>query len=288
MRSVPPQPFLKWVGGKRALLDQIRPFVSAWREENPKGRYFEPFIGAGAVFFDLDPSVKKYGNDFNADLIEVYEVIRDNPKGLLRELKKHVNTPEHFYEVRGWDRRPNFQNRSPVSRAARFIYLNRTCFNGLYRVNRSGYFNVPFGNYKSPNYLNPENILSVSEFLNLNPKPKFYSGDYRKCTSNARQGDFVYLDPPYDPISNTSSFTSYSNEGFGKDDQKDLRDEALRLTEIGATVLLSNSDTEFVRDIYSISNKFQIVSVKIHRGVGASAASRGITNELLIRNLEAK
>lgn len=279
-----PSPFLKWVGGKRALLPKILPVVEQWRVSNPNGRYFEPFVGAGAVLFNVDPNLKKFANDYNHRLIEVYKVIKNDPKGLINELEKHRNEPDYFYQVREWDRLPSWDKRTSVEVAARFIFLNKTCFNGLYRENRNGKFNVPFGNYKNPRIVDIENIMSVSRFLNSSPKTSLTSGDYRECTKKAKTGDFVYFDPPYDPVSKTSSFTAYVGNGFAWKDQVELRDEATRLVNLGIKVLLSNSNTKRVRKIYQETGLFKINTVEIHRGISSKNETRGVVKELLIES----
>jgi DNA adenine methylase len=275
-----PDPFLKWAGGKRALLPKILPRIPDF-----DGRYFEPFLGAGAVFFSIDADRPKVINDFNSDLIETYRVIRDQLPALIKELSSHENSKEHFLEVRAWDRQPNFGKLSPIKKAARFIYLNKTCFNGLYRVNSDGFFNVPFGNYKRPNYLDTENLEAVSNFLKGNVEMSV--GSYLDSTRNATKQDFVYFDPPYDPISSTSSFVSYQNAGFGKQDQTDLRDEVLRLTRKGVPVLLSNSSTPFIRSLYGDKGIFKIEVVSVNRAISASAEGRKPVSEVLINNFGA-
>ena len=212
MTIQPVRPFLKWAGGKRALLPEILPRVPMFT-----GMYIEPFLGAGAVMFAMPRETPKIVNDFNIDLIETYEMIRDFPDDIIRNLRKHQNTKEHFLAVRSWDRNEDFVGRDPVERAARFIYLNRTCFNGLYRVNSKGQFNVPFGNYVNPDLVMAKTILDASSFLSAKSQQgksvvELTSGDYRIATSKAKAGDFVYLDPPYDPISVTSSFVAYQLE----------------------------------------------------------------------------
>lgn len=282
-----PQPFLKWAGGKRALLPEIKSRIPGFR-----GKYIEPFLGAGAVCLSQPKEQNKLVNDFNSDLIEVYLIIRDRPKELLQELRSHINSQEHFLEVRSWDRSPEFKKETtPIQRAARFIYLNKTCFNGLYRVNSKGFFNVPFGHYKKPNFINEHNILAVSRFLNFQVgqgyATEFLSGDYRQATAKAVMGDFVYLDPPYDPVSETSSFVAYQQSGFGRQDQIDLRDELIRLTNKGVPVLLSNSDTEFIESLYSAVECFEIDRVYVNRAISAKATTRGKIQEVLINNFNA-
>lgn len=273
-----PSPFLKWAGGKRGLLHEILPVIPDFT-----GRYIEPFLGAGAVLFAVDFD-KALVNDFNENLIEVYEVIKSEPEKLIKALKKHVNDKEHFLSVRAWDRAPGFSDRTPVERAARFIYLNKTGFNGLYRVNSQGFFNVPFGGQKNPDFIAEDNIRHVSQYLK---NVSFTSGDYRHATKKAKPGDFVYLDPPYDPISATASFVAYNESGFGKADQEELRDEVVRLTKLGVPVLLSNSDTPFIRDLYADKKLFRIRSVEVRRAISAKASSRGMIGEVLVDNYAA-
>lgn len=275
-----PEPFLKWAGGKRALLSKILPKIPTF-----EGRYFEPFLGAGAVFFSMETSKVKVVNDFNSELVETYRVIRDKLPALLRELHTHENSKEHFLTVREWDRKPDFQRLSAVKRAARFIYLNKTCFNGLYRVNSQGFFNVPFGNYKRPNFLDVENLTAVSLFLRNNVE--LSAGNYLESTKKATNKDFVYFDPPYDPVSATSSFVAYQDAGFSRDDQAQLRDEVLRLTEKGVPVLLSNSSTPFIRSLYGDKNLFKIDTVSVNRAISASTAGRKPVNEVLVNNYRA-
>lgn len=282
-RQKAPQPFLKWAGGKRSVLPEILPLIPSF-----PGKYIEPFVGAGAVFFSLDEQIPKVANDFNADLIEVYEVIRDHPSALVKELATHVNNQDHFLKIRAWDRASNFRSLSPIVRAARFIYLNKTCFNGLYRVNRDGYFNVPFGKQENPEFIAKENLVAVSEFLNVQSRDgsraTFLSGDYREATALAEPGDFIYFDPPYDPISTSSSFVAYQKTGFTRTNQQELRDEAIRLTNLGIPILLSNSDTEFIRQTYADSKIFEIKPILVTRAISASSSSRGKIGELLITN----
>lgn len=262
------------------MLPEILPKIPRF-----SGRYFEPFLGAGAVLFSMDFEKKKVVNDFNPDLIETYVVIRDNLPALLKELRKHENSKEHFLAVRAWDRTAGFQSLSPIKRAARFIYLNKTCFNGLYRVNSQGHFNVPFGNYKRPNYLDIENLTAVSKFLRGNVELSV--GSYLQSTKKASKKDFVYFDPPYDPVSPTSSFVAYQDAGFTKEDQAQLRDEAIRLTEKGVPILLSNSSTPFILSLYGDKSVFKIDTVSVNRVISASSAGRKPVSEVLVNNFSA-
>ncbi|MEM6613548.1 MAG: DNA adenine methylase [Cyanobacteria bacterium P01_C01_bin.72] len=272
------QPFLKWAGGKRQLLPAIKEYL-------PKkfGQYYEPFIGAGAVLFSLQPK-KSIINDTNSELINCYLTIKDNPEELLDLCQEHRanNSKEYFYLLREQDRRDDFKDRSPLERAARIIYLNKTCFNGLFRVNSSGQFNVPYGNYANPVIADPAVIRSVSAYLNQRDV-RILEGDFAKAVSTARKGAFIYFDPPYHPISDTSSFTGYSVNGFGEAEQIRLKELCDKLTERGCQVLVSNSSADLIRDIY-LDPKYEIVEVKATRAINAVASRRGRINELLIHN----
>ncbi|MCP1357222.1 DNA adenine methylase [Aneurinibacillus migulanus] len=275
------QPFLKWAGGKRQLLPEIRKYI-------PKHftHYYEPFIGAGAVLFDLKPHNATI-NDVNAELINVYNVIRTDVDNLVRDLQKHQNNPEYFYEIRALDRTEAYHHLSPLQRASRLIYLNKTCYNGLFRVNSKGQFNVPFGKYKNPSIVNEDVLRVVSDYLNNN-HVTILNEDFEEAVQNAGEGDLVYFDPPYDPVSETSSFTSYSNEVFTRDDQTRLRDLYLELHKRGCYVLLSNSDTPFINEIYQelhTSNpEICIKKVQASRAINSQGAKRGKINEVLVVN----
>ncbi|MGK0390699.1 MAG: DNA adenine methylase [Maribacter sp.] len=269
-------PFLKWVGGKRQLMPTIQGYV-------PKNisTYYEPFIGGGAVLFHLQPK-KAVINDFNEELTNVYQVIKENPNELIEDLKKHKNESDYFYEVRAWDRNENYQNLSKIERASRIIYLNKTCFNGLYRVNNSGEFNSPFGSYKNPNIVNDRTIIAVSNYLNNNDI-KILNGDFEDTLKGIRKGAFVYFDPPYDPLSKSSNFTGYVKGGFNDDAQIRLRDLCNKLNKKGIKFLLSNSATPFIEDLYS---NYNINYVKANRSINSNAKKRGEITEVLIKNYE--
>jgi DNA adenine methylase len=272
------QPFLKWAGGKRQLLPEIRKLI-------PKKirRYYEPFIGGGAVLFGIQPKQATV-NDFNSELINCYQVIKDQPEELLEVIGQHQNTSEHFYHIRELDRTDKFKNMSPVQKAARILYLNKTCFNGLFRVNSQGQFNVPFGNYKDPVFADPAVIRAVSRYLN-NAEILFSVGDFADAVASTQQNDFVYFDPPYDPVSDTASFTGYSMNGFSKDEQQRLKKVCDSLTQQGVQLLLSNSDTPFIQELYGQGNYF-IKVVEARRNINAVGAGRGRVNELLISNYD--
>ncbi len=206
-------PVVKWVGGKRQLLDVLTPLL-------PKHiiSYYEPFVGGGAMLFNLQPK-KAYVNDINNDLICVYTVIRSDVDKLIDKLSEYKNESEFFYSVRDLDRdKEKYAALSDVQKAARILYLNKTCYNGLYRVNNAGEFNSPFGNYKNPNIVNAPVLRAVSSYLN-SADVHLSSLDYSEVLKNVPKGAFVYLDPPYDPVSSTSNFTGYSKGGFSQDEQ---------------------------------------------------------------------
>lgn len=270
-------PVLKWVGGKRQLLDTLRPLL-------PKSmsKYCEPFIGGGAMLFDLQPK-KALVNDINSDLILVYTVIRDSVDELIQRLEQFENTSDMFYAVRDWDRdRERYEALSDVERAARIIYLNKTCYNGLYRVNNAGEFNSPFGNYKNPNIVNAPVLRAVNVYFN-SAEISFSTVDYAELLQTVRRGTFVYLDPPYDPVSDTSSFTGYARGGFTRDDQIRLRECCDELNRRGVRFMLSNSATDFIREQYAAYN---ITTVRAKRAINSVGSRRGDVDEVVVRNYE--
>ncbi len=273
-KNVMISPILKWVGGKRQLLSEIIPLIN-----KNCSTYVEPFVGGGAVFFDLQPK-KAIINDYNAELINVYTVVRDNVGALIKALEKHNenNSEEYFYEVRGLDRTEAFKTMSNVEKAARIIYLNKTCFNGLYRVNAAGQFNSPYGKYKNPNIVNATTLKAMSKYLNSG-KIDIRQGDYKDVLKGLRKGAFVYLDPPYMPISTSSSFTGYTENGFSYDKQKELRDECDKLHKKGIAFLQSNSDCPEIRELYK---DYDIITVQARRSINSNAKKRGEINEVLI------
>lgn len=276
-KNVLVSPVLKWVGGKRQLLDTLVPLVP----KNYK-TYCEPFVGGGALLFKLQPQAAIV-NDINADLINVYEVIRDDVADLISILETHQNTSTHFYEVRDWDRDRDFYSKlSKVEKAARTIYLNKTCFNGLFRVNNAGEFNSPFGNYRNPNIVNAPVLKALNVYFN-SANIEFSSGDYKGVLDRLPKNSFVYLDPPYDPVSSTSNFTGYAKGGFDRGEQIRLRECCDRLNERGIKFMLSNSATDFIKEQYAAYN---ITIVKAKRAVNSVAAKRGDVEEVIVRNYE--
>lgn len=271
-------PFVKWVGGKRQIMSSITKLMP----KNIKDyKYIEPFIGGGAVLFHLQP---KNGiiNDFNEELINTYQVIKNNLDELIEDLKTHENTSEYFYDIRSLDREDNFEELSKVKRASRVLYLNKTCFNGLYRVNNAGEFNAPFGRYKNPNIVNEPTLKAVSNYLNSN-NVKILTGDYSEALKLADENSFVYLDPPYHPISEGSNFTGYVQGGFNMYDQVDLRVACDELNKKGIKFLLSNSASPFILDQYK---GYNIEIVKAKRAINSNGSKRGDVDEVLIRNYE--
>jgi len=277
-----PKPFLKWAGGKRALLDEILPELKLSR-----GSYFEPFIGAGAVLLALPEETPKFANDLNSELINAWSVIRDSPAELIRTLEGFDHSKSTFLKVRGLDRSPFWlANSSFVERAARTIYLNRTCFNGLYRVNSKGQFNVPFGSYKRPDFVNAANIRAVSSFLNAGPGQlpmvTFSSTDFAEAVQAASAGDIVYFDPPYAPVSETASFVSYTSGGFSSSEQERLRELSVQLVGRGVRVLISNAHVESIEKLYSGVRGFSMRIVRAPRSIAANGKNRASVGEFLI------
>jgi DNA adenine methylase len=271
------QPFLKWAGGKRQLLAEIRKYTP-----QKFNRYFEPFLGGGAVLLDLQPK-QAFVNDANAELINLYKVVKTAPAELIEDAKKHQNTAKYFYDLRSQDREKGFGDQSAVERASRIIFLNKTCFNGLFRVNSQGQFNVPFGNYANPVIADEAVIKAVSRYLN-EAQVEIMNCDFEQAVSEARKSDFVYLDPPYDPISDTSSFTGYSLGNFGRNEQQRLKNVCDDLTERQCKVIQSNSATDFVRELYGDSAHYALIEVEANRNINSIGAGRGKISELLILN----
>lgn len=265
-------PIVKWVGGKRQLMFELL-------KNMPQiyNRYFEPFIGGGALFFELQPE-QAYISDMNEELINLYQVVRDNVDELITDLKKHDISKEYFMEIRNIDRTEDYENWSSIQKASRFIYLNRTCFNGMYRVNSKGEFNVPFGHYKNPRIVDKNNLTNCS---NLLQRTEIRHADFSEILTKVQEGDFVYFDPPYVPLSETSSFTSYTKDGFDIDMQFKLRDVCDELDSIGVKFLLSNSDTKLVNELYE---NYNIKKVFASRQINANADGRGKITEVLVRN----
>jgi len=272
-----PHPFLKWAGGKRQLISQF----SHYFPTNFK-KYIEPFIGGGAIFFYLLPKAAIL-IDNNEALINCYSVIQNNVSELIESLKKHKNEKLYYYKIRDIDRNPDeFAKLTKVERASRTIYLNRCCYNGLYRVNSKGQFNVPFGRYRNPKICDKENLKAVSKAL-INVK--LIKSSFEKCLEFAEKGDFIYFDPPYQPLSETANFTSYTKENFGKESQAKLFEVFKECDERGCKLMLSNSYNEFILDLYK---DFEIKTVSAKRAINSDATKRGCIKEVLILNYRKK
>ncbi|WP_438341360.1 DNA adenine methylase [Mycoplasma sp. 3341] len=272
------RPILKWVGGKRQLLDEISRLIP------PKFNwYLEPFVGGAAVLLAILPN-KAIINDLNKDLLNICITVKTQSYELLELLKKHQsnNSKEYFYYLRNQDRDSDFRQKDFLFKASRLIYLNKTCFNGLYRVNKQGHFNSPYGYYKNPNIANKESILELSSYLNEN-HIEIFCRDYKEVLKVARNGDFVYLDPPYMPISKSSSFTNYTKEGFTKQQQIELKEECDKLHSRGVKFLLSNSDHELIRELFK---EYKIKAIQAKRLINSVATKRGKVNEVLIWNYD--
>ncbi|GHV77770.1 modification methylase [Spirochaetia bacterium] len=238
-------------------------------------------MGAGAVFFELQPK-RAIINDFNTQLILTYRVIKDTVEELIRVLKHYKNDEESFYEIRNLDRNTiRFNTLTPVEKAARLIFLNKTCFNGLYRVNSQGHFNVPYGRYKNPAICEEIVLRHISDYLNTN-EINMLNEDFENALINAGEKSFVYLDPPYHSPDKTN-FTGYQADGFGEEEQERLRNVIIKMTNRGAKCLLSNADTEYIRELYD-HDYFDIISVQAKRAINSDSAGRGNVNEVLIKN----
>ena len=273
-------PFIKWVGGKRGLLNQILPLFP--KEFN---NYYEPFVGSGAVFFKLFSrralkNKKVVLSDINAELINSYNIVKNNPFELINQLEiyKEQHSKEFYYQIRELDRKEDYNKLSSLEKAIRFIYLNKTCFNGLYRVNKKGYFNTPIGSYKNPNIADHNMILSASEALQ-NVTIKHQS--FKEVLKEAKKDDLVYFDPPYYPLNDTSNFTSYDSNCFLEDEQFELFELFEKLSAMGVKVVQSNSDTEFIKDLYK---NYDIQIVNANRFINSKSNGRGKITEVLIRN----
>ncbi|NTW01859.1 MAG: DNA adenine methylase [Oscillochloris sp.] len=279
---MPARPFLKWAGGKGQLLPEL-----TRRMPSRFARYHEPFVGGGAFFFNLWNSGRLVRggvlSDYNRELIACYQTVRDHAAELITALlehKLHARDRDYFYEIRSWDRQPDFEQRSQVAKAARMIFLNRTCYNGLYRLNNKGKFNAPFGYYKNPLIVDVDNMHEVSRALQ---DVELRSGDFADVLERAEPGDFVYFDPPYAPLSPTASFTHYTGRGFGEDQQLRLADIFRQLAERGCYVMLSNSSTELTRELYNPTAIPGLCDqiVRASRKINCDGTKRGFVDELI-------
>ena len=270
-------PFVKWAGGKGSLVRHLLPLVP-----RPLANYYEPFLGGGAIFLAVcarDTRFKAFLSDTNPELINAYKMVKSRPSDLIRSLsnlrrryKSAPNKEDFYYEIRAWE--PT----GSIERAARFIFLNKTCYNGLYRVNPKGEFNVPFGHHMNPKIFNENNVVGVSKALR-ETRAVLRTIDYRKATTECQKGDFVYFDPPYHPSSETSSFTDYTAKGFGEEDQKELSRVFAHLVNRGCRVLLSNSNTRLVRELY---DDFTRKHILVNRPINSVGTGRTGFKELIV------
>jgi len=276
---VTPKPFVKWAGGKRQLIPILN-------ENLPKtfGTYFEPFLGGGALLFNMltERNDQKCSiSDLNSDLVLSYTAIRDKIDDLIISLKNHEknyqkNSKEYYYSIR------ESNPRSEIEKTSRLIFLNRTCFNGLYRVNSKGKFNVPLGKYTNPNIVNEENLRSVSNILRSS-RVSIKCRDFEAILRDAKKNDLVYFDPPYQPVSDTANFTSYTNKDFTYDDLNRLVELCMKLDSKGCKVLLSNSNSQEVTDMFA-TNPWKIFKIKANRSINSNSKKRTGHFELLIKN----
>lgn len=266
------RPFLKWAGGKTQLLPELM-----HRIPEEFNNYYEPFCGRGALFYELQP-VKAYISDINEELINSYIIVRDKVEDLIKSLSKHVYESNYFYKLRNLDRALDYKNWSNIEKASRLIYLNKTCFNGLYRVNSKGEFNVPFGRYTNPKICDSVNLRACSQALkgvSIDVSP------FETIVAKAQAGDFVYFDPPYAPLSATSNFTSYSKDKFDLEMQVKLRDVCDALDKKKVKFMLSNSSAPLVLELYK---DYTVEKVAAVRAINSKASNRGEVLEVIVRN----
>lgn len=269
------KPFLKWAGGKRKLLPEIMKYIP-----QDFSCYYEPFLGGGAVFLALQPEFYVV-NDLNREIINAYNAIKYNASSLISNLELFRNTEKEYYQVRALDCHPQYSSLDSLAKAARTIYLNKTCFNGLYRVNRANKFNVGYGYRKNVDIVSPDNLKAIAEYLTT-ADGVITAVDFEDVLKTAIPKSFVYLDPPYD-VGEHNSFTAYTDQGFDKADQVRLKLACDRLNQKGVRFLLSNADTLFIRELYK---DYKIETVQTRRNIAGNANCRLVVNELLIRNYD--
>ena len=268
--------FVKWAGGKTQLLSQFEPLIP-----DDFNSYVEPFIGSGAMFFFMKKNFELDNiiiSDNNEELINVYKTVQNNLDELFVLLQEHKinHSKEYYYEIRS----TLVEELSPLERAARFLYLNKTCFNGLYRVNSKGLFNVPIGSYKNPNIVNEKNLREANELLD---GVTIKLQDFENSLEYVKSGDFVYFDPPYYPLSKTANFTSYTKNVFLDEEQNKLADVYHEMDQLDCKLMLSNSDTPFIHNLYS-GNGYRVEKVQARRMINSNASKRGAIDEVLVMN----
>lgn len=275
------KPFVKWAGGKRQIIDKLKMYVP-----DEFNTYYEPFVGGGALLFELSPR-EAVINDYNEELMNVFLCIKDDDKftKMCSELNRHEmnHSEEYYYQIRNIDRdKSKFKKLSDYKRAARTIYLNKACFNGLYRVNSKNEFNVPFNGKNKVNTYDGQNLGIIHAFLNFN-KITILSTDFEESVKTAKEGDFIYFDPPYD--SETSTFNSYTENGFGRGEQIRLAKVYKELADRGCFVMLSNHNTALVQDLYK---DYNIHLIEAKRNINSDGKKRGKVEEVIITNYENK
>ena len=273
------KPFVKWAGGKRQIIDKLKKYIP--EEYNT---YYEPFVGGGALLFELAPK-KAVINDFNDELMNVYECLKDSEKfeKMCKELNHHEaeHSEEYYYKIRNIDRdRHKYNKLADYKKAARTIYLNKACFNGLYRVNSKNEFNVPFGKKEHVNTYEGQNLGIICGYLNFNDVT-LLSVDFEEAVKSAKKGDFIYFDPPYD--SDKNIFTSYTNEGFGKEEQERLANVFKELDKRGCYVMLSNHNTKLINELYK---DYNIHIIEAKRNINSNGKKRGKVEEVIITNYD--
>ena len=266
------RPFIKWVGGKSQLLPELLKRIPRF-----SGRYVEPFLGGAALYFALKPTQSVLA-DINSELINVFQVVQSQVEELILDLGQHRYEKEYFYSIREIDRSSEYNNWTSVARASRLIYLNKSCFNGLYRVNSQGYFNTPFGRYTNPTILNANNLRECNVALQ---GADIRQSSFLDLEQSLTKNDFVYFDPPYVPLSQTANFTSYADGGFGIDMQEALYQLCVRLNQKGVRFMLSNSSAPFVLERYQ---EFNLMRVSAKRAINSKAALRGAIDEVIVTN----
>ncbi|WP_036487122.1 DNA adenine methylase [Myxosarcina sp. GI1] len=266
------KPFVKWVGGKTQLLPELTS-----RLPDNFERYFEAFIGGGALFFHLQPEQSTL-IDINEELTNVYRVIKYKTDELITDLKQHIYEKDYYYQIRDVDRTEEYKFWSDVRRASRLIYLNKTCFNGLYRVNSKGEFNTPMGSYKNPKIVDATNLRACSQALQ---KAEIITGSFLKVEKLVTDRDFVYFDPPYAPLNATSNFTGYSQKGFDGEMQLSLRDLCDRLNDKGVRFMVSNSNAPLILDLYK---DYKVEFVYATRAINSKGNKRGKIPEVIVTN----
>lgn len=272
------KPFVKWAGGKTQIIQEILKLIP-----NSYNTYFEPFLGGGALLFQLKP-INAVISDYNSELITAYKCFKEAKDFhlMIDEILVHQanHNEEYYYQIREWDRDFDFQNLPNYKRAARMIYLNKSCFNGLYRVNSKGYFNVPSGKYITVNAYDESLYNNLSSYLSLS-SISILNSDFEVAVSSAKNGDFVYFDPPYDTFEDKNNFTTYTKNVFGKEEQRRLSNVFKDLDKRGVKVMLSNHNTDFIRELYS---QFSIKVINARRSINSVSSGRGNVEEVIITN----